>query len=237
MAKNYQILSTIYDTYWGSFAQRYSELVLNFIPEKGQITVLDLACGTGSLAINLARNGFNVKGIDISTEMIEVANLKKNSIKGVEFKVDNMLNPDINRKVDIITCAFDSVNYLLNSSDVRKMFNSSFELLHPGGRFIFDFNTEKAYRKNNNFEIRRMVPGGYYDHKMTYNSHKRLAQTIFEFFDGQWELHIQKPYEYKEITQILQQVGFEILFTFNNFKGEPVKQDSDRVFVVAEKPK
>ncbi|WP_353892564.1 class I SAM-dependent methyltransferase [Proteinivorax hydrogeniformans] len=214
----------------------FSELVIKFMPDDNDGSILDLACGTGSLAINLAKNGYDVTGIDMSSEMIEIAKLKKNSLRGVRFELANMLNPNLDKRFSVVTCAFDSVNYLLNESDLKKMFSSAYKHLNPKGRFIFDFNTEKAYKNNNNFEIRRILPGGYYDHKMQYDTNTNLAHTSFEFYDGQWELHIQKPYEHQQVVEILEEVGFEILFSFKNFKGEPVKKESDRIFIVAEKP-
>ena len=85
----YSRLSQIYDLGWGDFSTNYAGLIHELLHDHHiiQARILDLACGTGILAIELARKGHIVKGIDISPEMIRLANSKSTGLPNVFFEV------------------------------------------------------------------------------------------------------------------------------------------------------
>jgi len=114
--------------------------------------ILDLACGTGIFATMLKLNGYDASGSDLSEEIIEIANEKRKINRlDIDFRVEDMTSFKRDEKFDVITCFFDSVNFLKDKSEIKKLFNSVYAALKSGGYFIFDvFSLEmmKEYEKN-----------------------------------------------------------------------------------------
>lgn len=100
-------------------------------------TVVELACGTGTMALLLAGHGFSVIGTDWSPSMLAQARAKKSS---VDFQLQDMRELDVKgRPFDAIVCLFDSIGYLQDTEAIRTTLVRVREHLRPGGRFIFDF--------------------------------------------------------------------------------------------------
>ncbi len=120
MASPYEELSQIYDKGWGFFGESYFRLVKELFRESflKHRRILDVACGTGILALKLAQKGFSVVGIDSSPQMIALAQAKVKPGLSLSFKVQDMKELNIKDSFDLIFCTFDSINYLLSKSDI-----------------------------------------------------------------------------------------------------------------------
>lgn len=105
-------------------------------------TAVDLACGTGSVALLLARQGLQVTGVDMSEEMLTVAAQKAQGLENpplfIHQKLQNLRLP---RGVDLAVCALDSLDYITDPVDCRRAIARVYRALNPGGIFIFDVNT------------------------------------------------------------------------------------------------
>jgi len=114
--------------------------------------ILDLACGTGTFATMLKLKGYDVSASDLSEEIIEIANEKRKINRlDINFYVADMTNFRVDEKQDVITCFFDSVNFLKDKNEVKKLFNCVYSSLKENGYFIFDiFSKEmlKEYTEN-----------------------------------------------------------------------------------------
>ncbi|MBI2919621.1 MAG: class I SAM-dependent methyltransferase [Planctomycetes bacterium] len=106
---------------------------------------LDLACGTGTVALELAGRGWEVEGVDASAEMLEVARGRAGSA-GIRWTRGDLRTFEAGKPVDLVTCAFDSVNYLLRPEDLAACFRQVAAHLAPGGRFLFDAITPWGQR-------------------------------------------------------------------------------------------
>lgn len=105
--------------------------------------VLDLACGTGTCCIILSEKGYEVVGIDGSREMLEVARRKTESQNSrVKLVRGDMRSFTLEESVDLVTCIFDSINYILHENELESCFRSVNSVLSLGGLFIFDLNTD-----------------------------------------------------------------------------------------------
>lgn len=233
---NYQRLSQHYDKGWGNFAALYVRFLETQFIERGmaQVKVLDLACGTGKLALELAKAGHTVFGVDLSSEMIEVARAKTVGIPNVSFDVQSMTKLEVAEKFDLVTCTFDSINYLLNPEDVQDVFLRVASILDRGGLFIFDANTEQMYLKHHHGTHSKEIEGDSFTIVLEYDQEKQIATTRFEFSDGV-EIHHQRAYSGQEIELMLQRAGFRILHTFSSLKGNDVGQESERIFFVVDR--
>ena len=109
-------------------------------------SLLELGCGTGSVLIALAqrlragRPQAPVVGVDGSPGMISVARRRD---AGIEWHVGDLRDPGLDRRFDLVLCAFNTLQHLLRDEDLAQAFGAARRLLAPGGRYAFDI-----YRPN-----------------------------------------------------------------------------------------
>jgi SAM-dependent methyltransferase len=102
-------------------------------------SVLELACGTGSILAGL-RDRYEVVGVDLSEEMLAVA---KRKLPDVELVRADMTRVRLRRRFDVVLCLYDSINHLLRWRQWEALFDRAREHLHADGVFVFDLNTER----------------------------------------------------------------------------------------------
>jgi len=105
--------------------------------------LLEIACGTGE-HLKYLNKKYNCLGIDLNQGMLNVA---KNKVKGVKFERANMINFDLNKEFDIITCLFSSIGYVKTKDNLRKTINNFAKHLKKGGLVLIEpWFTKKSYR-------------------------------------------------------------------------------------------
>ena len=233
----YERLSQVYDAGWGDFSIQYVGLINELLQERGlePARILDLACGTGVLAIELAKYGHTVHGIDISPEMIGVAKSKSIGLFNLSFGVQDMICFDIDGKFDLVACTYDSINYMRKLNDLRKMLFRVNSVLRCQGLFIFDSNTKELYLSHSDETQKRELNGQSFIQHCKYNSTRNLATTVFSFSDGTYEVHNQRPYGYDELAPLLTRAGFKVVHLFSWFEKMPYAEKTPKLFCVAEK--
>jgi ubiquinone/menaquinone biosynthesis C-methylase UbiE len=207
--------------------------------------LLDVGCGTGELSIRLAQDGFQVTGIDLSEDMLAVAQAKaEESGVRVEFFQQNMTELEGFAPFDCVVIFCDSLNYLQNEAEVRQTFARIYEHLHDGGLFMFDvhstYKMEHVFANQtfaNNEEkisyIWNCFPGDVpysVEHELTF--FVQQSNGMYERFD---EWHMQRTYEVERYKQWLLSTGFEVLDISADFTGEFPTETSERIFFVAKK--
>ena len=100
-------------------------------------TVLELACGTGSILKQLQPH-YDVTGVDLSAEMLKVARKKLPEVRLVQ---GDMRTVDLGEQFDVVLCVYDSINHLTRFRDWEAVFRRAREHLSDGGVFLFDINT------------------------------------------------------------------------------------------------
>lgn len=110
-------------------------------------TVADLACGTGSVALILAQQGYEVTGVDMSEEMLTVAfqRAMEQDTKPL-FVCQKLQELSLPRGVDMAVCALDGLDYITNPAHCQQAIKRVYKALNPGGLFIFDVNTPQKLR-------------------------------------------------------------------------------------------
>ncbi len=248
-AGTYEELATIYrragfTRFSRALAVRLPELFDRFGRRPRRIC--DLACGTGDAAIQLAREGYDVTGIDISARMLaEARALGASAGVRVEWLQADARDFVLQRQVDAVTCMFDALNYLLTAEELGSAFKCVHDCLRPGGLFVFDMNTRAGLAEEWGTSERIETPDddifvawqSTHDHETDVNT---LVLTAFvRQGDGLYrqirEVHRERAYPLAEITQLLDQAGLDILLV-GDLQLQPLARDSGRFLCVAERP-
>lgn len=207
-------------------------------------TVLDLACGTGSLSVLLAQKGYQVLGADQSVEMLTEAYEKTMQTEGNKpyFVRQKMQSLRLPNPVDCTVCCLDSLNYLTKPEDCRKTLARVFENLNPGGLFIFDINSETKLRGLNGQLFIDEDDEVYCVWRAEFDEDTRICTYGMDIFfrDGQlWqrtgEVHREYAYTAQELTQWLKEAGFTDIRIFGDRSFDAPKENEQRLFFAAKK--
>ncbi len=202
-------------------------------------SLLDLACGTGRLAIKLSKAGYLVDGADLSENMLSIA--QQNSSKaGVKI---NFIQTDMRKmagipKYSTITCFDDSLCYLIKKRDLFSTFKTVYHHLDQSGIFLFDVITPyqtdivyPGYMYNFRNEKSAFMWSSYQgnfgrhciEHDLSffdYNSKKNA-------YDVHNELHQERTYKIKKYIKMLKEIGFANIKVTSDF-GEKSPKNSDK---------
>ena len=205
--------------------------------------VLDLGCGTGIVTEMLADLGYDMIGIDLSEDMLEIAQEKKyESNNEILYLCQDMRSFELYGTVRGVVSLCDSINYLLSEEDVLKTFKLVNNYLDPKGIFIFDINTPYKYKTiignttiAENREDCSFIWDNIYDEESGINEYQL---TLFikdedERYTKSLEIHHQKGYSLDTICKLLEKSGMEFLQAFDNDTGFEVNDNTEKYTVIA----
>ncbi|MFW6126381.1 MAG: class I SAM-dependent DNA methyltransferase [Chloroflexota bacterium] len=232
----YHRLCQVYDLDWGRFPRQCVDLIDALLRERGmnRVRVLDLACGTGILAVALAEKGHTVRGIDISPAMIDIAR-QRATTPSVAFGVQDMARFEAGGPFDLVTCTYDSINYLRGHRTLRGFFRRVAKVLTDRGLFVFDATTEQLAKSASQGTGQRELGGITFLHRFECDVLRRELRTVFEFQDGTREVHRQYPRSPDELRDLLLSAGLAVNRLFSGYDGADYQPDAERVVYVAEK--
>ena len=202
--------------------------------------VCDLACGTGNITIPLARRGYDMTGVDISEDMLNIARDKAEGLD-ILFLNQSMTDLDLYGTMGAFLCMIDGINYILSPKSLLKLFSRIKTcFIDKGGLFIFDISTE--HKLKNVIGSNTFVHCGkkiFYTWQNRYLEKKRLSDMFLTFFVKQGEnyrrfeeRHLQKAHSVKELTAIIKKAGFENVDTYDELTFSPPREDSERIVFV-----
>ncbi|MBO5336933.1 MAG: methyltransferase domain-containing protein [Lachnospiraceae bacterium] len=205
--------------------------------------VVDLGCGTGTLTELLYKLGYDMIGIDNSSEMLNVA-MEKRGETGSEilYLLQDMRELELYSTVGTVVSVCDSVNYILEEEELLETFSLVNNYLYPGGIFIFDFNTDYKYREiigdatiAENREDCSFIWENYYDPETSVNEYDLtiFVQEEEEIFRRFTETHYQRGYTPEQMVKLIEQAGMKLMEMKDADTGEAVTKESQRVYIVA----
>lgn len=250
----YSKLAEIYDEVMSEVDY---EVWADFIDELIQIhhpdprSILELACGTGSLSLSLDELlCYDILATDKSSDMIRKAREKaKKKDASLSFRTMDFLEINTDKKFDVVISVFDSINYLRESHQILTLFTQVQPVLKKNGIFIFDFttpknsiqaieflNNEEGYTDNNFRYFRKSR----YDarNKIHYNdfSIEKLAPDQETVRNEYREEHKQRIYTLDEMKEIIGESSFEIIAQYDGFDLTDADENSLRITMVLKCP-
>ena len=208
-------------------------------------TVLDLACGTGSLTLELARRGYEMIGVDQSEEMLAQAAEKCRQASEIPplFLHQSMDKLDLYGTIDACVCCLDSVNYVTSPQKLERAFQRVHTFLMPGGLFVFDVNTPDKLRALDGQVFLDESADAYCVWRADYSARRRVCTYGMDLFtlepDGRWsraeELHEEYAYEPDELEALLVRAGFSRIKQYGERKLRAPKAGEGRIFFAARK--
>lgn len=234
----YTVLSAGYDLVmahvdYEAWADYVSHLIDHHHPDPGRI--VELGCGTGTFAIELAQLGYGgLLSTDRSRAMLDVAERKaRQAGAGVRFEQIDFRNFRLDPPADVLLLLYDGMNYLLDLDEVARLFASAHASLRDGGVFVFDQSTPTNSLQNEPFfEDRGEQDGFRYERRSRYDADTRLHTTTLDLIvrgERFREEHVQRAYDMEEIRTLLLDTGFEIAAAYDGFSLDAAVERSERV--------
>lgn len=208
-------------------------------------TAVDLACGTGSVAILLAGQGLQVTAVDMSEDMLMVAAQKAYGMSNPpRFVCQSLQELRLPRGVDLAVCALDSLDYITDPSDCALAIQRVYKALNPGGIFIFDVNTPEKLRAMDGQvfldedEDVYCVWRGEFDEKTNICSYGMdLFQRQGQCWHRSFEEHREYAYSQEQLTGYLKDAGFTHIEVYADRRFEPPAEGEQRIYFKARKGK
>jgi len=269
-AAHYHEYAPFYD---GSGQMRFAILMDQYLSEvlaRHRVAgrrALDLACGTGTLALLLADAGWDVVGLDASATMLEqakakaanletpgtatfvVGDMRTLGIENAELRTQNKLGDTsqfsiLHSQFDLVTCFYDSLNYMLTESDLAACFRMAARALAPGGLFVADMNTRYFLEHDwGTCEVIEQtdfvqISQSYFDpatacSTMVLTGFAGDDERGYRRFD---ETHIERAYPPELVGALLESAGLHVEAAYDCFIFQPPCERTQRIAWIARKP-
>lgn len=208
--------------------------------------ILDLACGTGEITIKLAKLHYEVSGVDLSDEMLFVAQEKAREQQlMIPFYQQDMARLDGLGLFDCVTIFCDSLNYLQEEEDVLRTFQSVFKHLNDGGLFLFDVHSiykMEAIFANQTFAVNDEIVSYIWNSfpgEEPYSVEHDLSFFVLDKITGQYnrfdEFHYQRTFLIERYEAWLAQAGFDVQEILYDFGKKQTEEKAERILFVAKK--
>ena len=208
-------------------------------------SAVDLACGTGSVALLLARDGLRVVGVDLSEEMLTVAAQRAQEADVfVQYTCQPLQQMRLPRGVDLAVCALDGLDYILDPADCAEAIRRVYKALNPGGMFIFDVNTPEKLRAmdgqvflDEDDDVYCVWRGEFDEQTNICSYGMDLFQRRGEIWERSFEEHREYAYSRQQLTQFLKDAGFTHIRVYADGLLEAPRAGEQRIYFSARKGK
>lgn len=254
MKTDYKVGALVYDAdIYDGFNTALSDLEFytRWLPQNKDSRILELCCGTGRLTIPIAKDGYNISGVDYTASMLERAK-EKASQAGLKI---NFIEADIRtlnlqEKFDLVFLPFNSIHHLYKNEDLFEVLKIVRNHLKEKGLFLLDcFNPNIRYIVEK--EKEQQVIAEYttndgrkilIEQSMHYENAAQINRIKWHYFIDN-EFHSIQNMDMRlffpqELNSYFKQAGFNIIHKFGDFTGEAFNNDSEKqIYVLALKKK
>ncbi|MFJ8090644.1 class I SAM-dependent methyltransferase [Lysinibacillus sp. NPDC095746] len=209
---------------------------------KNNDTIIELACGTGRLAIPLAKQGYHVYAVDIHAGMLQLAIEKaRNENINIHFTVQDCTQLQLLITSNFVFMTGNAFQHFLSNESQNALFHSVKKHLHPGGEFVFDTRNTilseltivDEYEKSSvNSEGGKLT----IQHREEYDPITQIltCRSINKLEHATFEDSIRLRYTYPmEMKRLLEQHGFEVLHIYRSWNKNDFTKDSPSMIVHA----
>lgn len=240
---SYESFASVYDIFmdqtpYDVWDEKICHLLRQYGVTKGQ-EIIDLGCGTGKMTRRLKKDGYQVIGMDSSTEMLELARNQRED--GILYVHQDMRELTLPEKVDAMVSICDCMNYMLEEDDLLQVFLSVKRYLKDHGVFIFDMNTRFKYEtllSENTFAENRedcsFIWENFYDPEDQINEYQLtlFIQNGAGAFDKFEELHFQRAYLVEEVTDVIERSGLSLKSILDVDTMREPTEESERLYYI-----
>ncbi len=246
----YDLLAPIYDKInaeldYSAWADFIEEIIRREYREGTPELVLDLGCGTGKMTLELARRGYDMTGVDISPEMLDIARGEAER-EGIADRIlwlcQDMRSFELYGTVDVAVSCLDSINHLTGIKELSDCLSLVHNYLVPDGLFIFDINGKYKFESIYGTSTYAMEEdGAVCIWQNYYNPRTCLCDfyiTIFkEEHDGRYSRYDdeqrERMYTLRSIKTHLAAAGFELVGAYSDFDFTEGGDGDERIYLVA----
>ena len=208
-------------------------------------TCVDLACGTGSVTAILAGMGLDTIGVDMSEEMLTVAQQKTMELERMpRFICQKLQELRLPRGVDLAVCALDSLDYITDPKDCAEAIRRTYQVLNPGGIFIFDVNTPEKLRAmdgqvflDEDDDVYCVWRGEFDEETNICSYGMDLFQRSGKVWHRSFEEHREYAYSEEQLRGFLKDAGFTHIEVYADRLFETPREGEQRIYFKARKGK
>ena len=206
-------------------------------------TVVDLACGTGSVTEILAGQGYEVTGVDMSEEMLTEAMSKVMDMENPpRFVCQKLQELKLPVAVDMAVCALDSLDYVTDPADCAEAIRRTYKALNPGGIFIFDVNTPEKLRAmdgqvflDEDDDVYCVWRGEFDEETNICSYGMDLFQREGDVWYRSFEEHREYAYSAQQLVGYLKDAGFTNIEVYADRLFEAPREGEQRIYIKARK--
>lgn len=241
LAGGYDVVMAHVD--YPAWAEYVLDLIAEHVPDAE--SVLELGCGTGTLALEVQERadeitpdpgGFEYLGTDASPAMIEVARMKAARLGAdmgnLRFQVDDFLSAP-EGSADVVLLLYDGLNYLLEETAVAALLDSIARALRPGGIAIVDQSTPANSIANEaHFDDEGEFGDFRYERRSRFDEGQRLHITVFNITvagERYVEEHVQRAYDVGEVRSLIEASALEVVAAYDGFTLRPATERTERI--------
>lgn len=221
------------------------EFYKRWLPQNKDSKILELCCGTGRLTLPIAKDGYNISGVDNTTSMLEQAKVKasKEGLE-IEFIEADIRTLDLPKKYDLIFIPFNSIHHLYKNEDLFKAFRVVKKHLKEGGLFLLDcFNPNIQFIIEGQKEQKEIAQYKTNDGREILIKQSMRYENQLQINRIEWHYYINGTFNSiqnldmrlffpQELDSYLEWNGFNILHKFGGFENEAFNDNSEKQIFV-----
>lgn len=222
-----------------------------WLPKNKDAKILELCCGTGRLTIPIAKDGYNICGVDYTLSMLEQARVKASEVGlGINFIEADIRTLNLQEKFDLIFMPFNSIHHLYKNEDLFKALKGIKNHLKAEGFFLLDcFNPNIQYIVKGEKEQKVIAEYTTNDERkvlikqtMCYENATQINRIKWHYFINDKFHSVQnmdmRLFFPQELDSYLEWAGFNVIHKFGSFEEEAFNDNSEKqIYVLALKSK